>query len=130
LIDQTNRLLTRTIARLANFASSHECPVYRLGDATARPDQLPRALYVEAARREQHGDREICDLRLHLRTSTRVDPSLLVLDELQAALENELDTVLDGTGVVPGSVTQSISDDFHVRTLSFSVFIIGELPTI
>ena len=130
MMDQSNNLLLRTIRRLAEWSELHSCPVIRLGDAAVDPDQLAAACYVETSRKEQHGNREVCFLQFHLRTSVRQDPAQARLDELQQTLERALDAVLDGVGVVPGAVSCTVADDFHVRTLSFEIYIIDPLQEV
>ena len=127
MLDQSNNLLLLVMRRLSEWSELHSCPVIRLGDAAVEPDQLAAACYVETSRKEQHGNREICSLNFHLRTSVRQDPQQTRLDILQRELENVLDAVLDGVGVVPGALSGIIADDFHVRTLSFDVYLIGEI---
>ncbi len=127
MMDQSNNLLLRTIRRLAEWSERHSCPVIRLGDAAVEPDQLAAACYVEVSRKEQHGNREVCSLQFHLRTSVRQDPAQARLDGLQQTLEQALDAVFDGVGVVTGEVSGTIADDFHVRTLSFDVYVINEI---
>lgn len=130
MIDQSNNLLLRTINRLAGWSEAESCPVIRLGDASVEPDQLAAACYVEVSRKEQHGNREVCFLLFHLRTSVRQDPAHARLDGLQQTLEKALDAVLDGTGVVPGAISGTIADDFHVRTLNFEIYIINPLQEV
>ena len=130
MIDQSNNLLLRTIRRLSEWSELHSCPVVRLGDAAVEPDQMAKACYVEASRKEQHGNREVCFLQFHLRTSVRQDPAQARLDGLQQTLEKALDAVLDGTGVVPGAVSGAVADDFHVRTLNFDIYIINPLQEV
>lgn len=127
MMDQSNNLLLRVIRRLSEWSKRHSCPVICLGDAAVEPDQLAAACYVEVSRKEQHGNREVCSLQFHLRTSARQDPAQARLGTLQRELENVLDAVLDGTGVVPGAISGSIADDFHVRTLNYDVYVIGEM---
>lgn len=130
MTDQSNNLTLRVIRRLAGWSEAESCPVVRLGDASVEPDQLAAACYVEASRKEQHGNREVCSLQFHLRTSVRQDPAQARLDGLQQALENALDAVLDGTGVVPGAVSGAVADDFHVRTLNYEIYIINPLQEV
>ena len=130
MMDQSNNLLLRTIRRLAEWSELHSCPVIRLGDAAVEPDQLAAACYVEVARKEQHGNREVCSLQFHLRTSVRQDPAQARMDGLQQTLEKALDAVLDGVGVVPGAVSGTIADDFHVRTLNYEIYIINPLQEV
>ena len=130
MTDQSNNLMLRVIRRLAGWSEVANCPVIRLGDAAVEPDQLAAACYVEVSRKEQHGNREVCSLQFHLRTSARQDPAQARMDGLQQTLEKALDAVLDGVGVVPGAVSGTIADDFHVRTLSFEIYIINPLQEV
>ena len=130
MTDQSDNLMLRVIRGLAGWREAENCPVVRLGDASVEPDQMPAACYVEAFRKEQHGNREVCFLQFHLRTSVRQDPAQARLDGLQQTLERALDAVLDGVGVVPGAVSCTVADDFHVRTLNFETYIIGPLQEV
>lgn len=136
MIDQSQKALMRILAGLAAVdgfrfdginGQGKYTGVFRAGDADVDPDRMPVGIYLECQRQSVVHDREVCDLNIYIRVATRLDPSGAMLDALAGKVEEALPAVADGMGVVPGGTSVELADGFRVKTVSYQIFIVGEL---